>query len=70
MAELVAEHKTEMLNKDQGQIKVMMRQMTPHKPSGVSSFCSQKNLKPLSSSSQRVVNGSIKLEFKSGNISN
>lgn len=38
MAKLVAEHKTEILNKDQGQIKVMMRQMTPYRPFDVSSF--------------------------------
>lgn len=38
MAKLVAEHKTEMLNIDQGQIKVTMRQMTQNKPFHVGSF--------------------------------
>lgn len=38
MAKLVAEHKTETLNKDQGQVKVRMRPMTSHKPSHVRSF--------------------------------
>lgn len=38
MAKLVAEHKTETLNKDQGQVKVTMRPMTSHKPPRVRSF--------------------------------
>lgn len=37
MAKLVTEHKIVMLNKDQGQIKVAMKQMTSNKPFDVSS---------------------------------
>lgn len=40
MAKLVTEHKTEVLNKEQGQMKVTMRQMTSNKPSDVSSVSS------------------------------
>ena len=40
MAKLVTEHKSEVLNKEQGQMKVTMRQMTSNKPSDVSSVSS------------------------------
>lgn len=40
MAKLVTEHKTEVLNKDQGQMKVTMRRMTSNKPSDIGSVSS------------------------------